>query len=122
MLKNFLIIFSSLLLSFSSLSQKGNLSGQINDLEKNNVQNTVIALLTLKDSILYKYTRSDKEGKFLIKDIKSGKYILTTSNSKYADYVDDIDIKENENKLGTIDLISKSKLLQEVNIKGSTTI
>ena len=119
MLKNFLIIFSSLLLSFSSLSQKGNLSGQINDLEKNNVQNTVIALLTLKDSILYKYTRSDKEGKFLIKDIKSGKYILTTSNSKYADYVDDIDIKENENKLGTIDLISKSKLLQEVNIKSS---
>lgn len=116
---NFLIV-ALLLFSFSSFSQKGSLSGQVSDLEKKPVQNTVIALLKPKDSILYLFTRSDKEGNFLIKDINSGKYILTTSHSKFADYVDDIEIKENENKLGTIVLISKSKLLEEVLIKGGS--
>ena len=65
---NFLIV-ALLLFSISSFSQKGSLSGVVNDLEKNPIENTVITLLTTKDSILYRFTRSDKEGKFLIKDI-----------------------------------------------------
>lgn len=113
----FIVIF---FVSQFSFSQKGTLSGVVNDMDKNPIQNSVIALLTPKDSILYRFTRSDKEGKYLIKDIKSGKYILTTSHSKYADYVEDIEIKENENKLVSIGIISKSKLLEEVIIKGGS--
>ena len=117
-----------LILSFSVFSQKANVSGNITDENKIPVYNSVIALLTPKDSILYKFTRSDKSGKFDFKNIKTGKYVLMTSHSQYADYVDEIIIKENENNLDAIALISKSKLLQEViiktgsiRIKGDTT-
>ena len=116
---NFLII-AFLLFSFSSFSQKGTLSGTINDLEKNAVQNTVIALLTPKDSILHRFTRSDKEGKFVIKNIKFGKYIVSTSHNQFVDYVDEIDIKETQTNLGTIGIINKSKFLREVIVKGGS--
>ncbi len=61
----------------SSLAQLSKVSGSVNDPnEKRPVENTVIALLTFKDSILYKFTRSDAEGRYTIKDIKPGSYIL----------------------------------------------
>lgn len=85
------------LFSFSAFSQKVNLSGVLTDgNEKTPVYNSVVALLTPIDSILYKFTRSDKEGKFNIKNVKAGNYILMTAHSQYADYVDSITVKENE--------------------------
>ncbi|MES2240854.1 MAG: outer membrane beta-barrel protein [Bacteroidota bacterium] len=117
------------LFSFSAFSQKANLSGVITDgNEKKVVYNSVIALLTPIDSILYKFTRSDKEGKFNFKNVKPGNYILMTSHSQYADYVDAINVTENLKNLGTINLRSKIELLREVviktgsiRIKGDTT-
>jgi hypothetical protein len=106
------------LLSFSSFSQKANLSGILTDDSGTTpIYNSVIALLTPKDSILYKFTRSDKEGKFNIKNIKAGPYILMTTHSQYADYLDSIMIKDNENNIGIIPLINKMKLLKEIIIK-----
>ncbi|MEO7978838.1 TonB-dependent receptor [Flavobacterium sp.] len=106
------------LFSFSSFSQKTNLSGILTDeSEKTPIYNSVVALLTPKDSILYKFTRSDKEGKFNIKNIKAGNYILMTTHSQYADYLDSILLEEGEKNIGTIALISKMKLLKEIIIK-----
>ncbi len=117
------------LFSFSSFSQKANLSGVLTDGSENTpIYNSVVALLTPKDSILYKFTRSDKEGKFNIRNIKAGNYILMTTHSQYADYLDSITINDGDNNLGTITLISKMKLLKEIiiktgsiRIKGDTT-
>ena len=106
------------LFSFSSFSQKANLSGVLSDGGENTpIYNSVVALLTPKDSILYKFTRSDKEGKFNIRNIKAGNYILMTTHSQYADYLDSITINDGDNNLGTITLISKMKLLKEIIIK-----
>jgi hypothetical protein len=128
-MQKIILVFAILTISVSVYSQKANLTGNVNDEgTKMPIVNSVVALLTPKDSILYKFTRSDKEGKFDFKNIKTGKFILMTSHNQYADYVDEIIISENENKLGTIGLINKSKLLQEViiktgsiRIKGDTT-
>jgi len=96
------------LFSFSSFSQKANLSGVLTDGGENTpIYNSVVALLTPKDSILYKFTRSDKDGKFNIRNIKAGNYILMTTHSQYADYLDSITINDGENNMGTISLISK---------------
>ena len=120
MIKFNLLIIGLLLFSFSSFSQKGILSGTVNDLEKNPIQNVVISLLTQKDSILHRFTRSDIEGKFLVKNIKFGKYIVITSHNQFVDYVDEIEIKETQINLGTIGLINKSKFLREVIVKGGS--
>lgn len=117
------------LFSFSAFSQKTNLSGVLTDgSEKNPIYNSVVALLTPKDSILYKFTRSDKEGKFNLKNVIAGNYILMTAHSQYADYVDAITVEEGEKKMGTIALMSKINALREViiktgsiRIKGDTT-
>lgn len=45
---------------------------------------------------------------------------MSISNSLFADYVDEVEIKENENNLETIGLFSKSKLIEEVIIKGGS--
>ncbi|CAD0006267.1 TonB-dependent receptor [Flavobacterium salmonis] len=106
------------LFSFSSFSQKTNLSGILTDeSEKTPIYNSVVALLTPKDSILYRFTRSDKEGKFNIKNIEAGNYILMTTHSQYADYLDAITLEDGEKNIGTIALISKMKLLKEIIIK-----
>ncbi|MFV8269061.1 outer membrane beta-barrel protein [Flavobacterium sp. GT2N3] len=117
------------LFSFSAFSQKTNLSGLLTDGSENKpIYNSVVALLTPKDSILYKFTRSDKEGNFNFKNVKAGNYILMTAHSQYADYVDAIIVEEDEKKMGTIALMSKINALREViiktgsiKIKGDTT-
>ncbi len=120
-----------LCLSASAFSQTITLTGNINDnTEKKPVKNAVIALLTPKDSILYKFTRSDANGNFTLQNVKPGNYIIMTTHPYYADYLDNRIINDTETKLGTIGVISKSKLLQEViiktgsaiKIKGDTTI
>ncbi len=127
MLKNTFVIVV-LLFFYSGFSQKTNLTGNLSDEEKKPIYNAVIALLTPKDSILYKFTRSDKEGKFEFKNVKNNKFVLMTSHYQYADYLDDITVDENHKNLGTISLLSKGKLLREViiktgsiRIKGDTT-
>lgn len=115
--------------TFTAFAQKSKVSGTLTaGSEKTPIYNSVIALLTPVDSVLYKFTRSDKDGKFLMNNVKPGSYILMTSHSQYADYLDDITLTETDRDLGNINLMSKMELLREVviktgsiKIKGDTT-
>lgn len=120
-----------LLVSATAFSQNITLSGNVNDItEKKPVKNAVVALLTVKDSILYKFARTNADGSFAIKNVKPGNYILMTTHPYFADLVDNIEAKDAATNLGTLSVTSKSKLLQEVivksgnpiRIKGDTTI
>jgi hypothetical protein len=127
--KTSLLIAILSLFSFSVFAQKANVSGVLTDgSEKTPVYNSVVALLTPKDSILYTFTRSDKKGNFDLKNVKAGNYIVMTSHRQYADYLDDITVSETAKNLGTIALVSKINALREViiktgsiRIKGDTT-
>jgi hypothetical protein len=99
--------------------------------EKKSITNAVILLLTEKDSLIHRFTRSGKDGSFYIRNVVPGNYILMTTHPYYADYVDNIAIQNTPNvNLGSLPITSKSKLLQEVivksgspiKIKGDTTI
>lgn len=115
--------------SFSAFSQKANIAGVLTDgSEKTPVFNSVVALLTPVDSILYKFTRSDKKGNFQFKNVKTGNYIVMTAHNQYADYLDAITVNETDKDLGNIALLSKINALREVviktgsiRIKGDTT-
>ena len=122
MLKKFLLtLTTTVLIVLASNAQI--IQGALKDSsEKKNIPNAVIALLRTGDSILYKFTRSDKEGKFNLNNIKPGNYILLITHPNYADYVDDITIPSSGLQLKTISFIPKSKLLQEVIIRNKGAI
>ena len=116
------LLTSIFFLSSSSFAQLVKITGSLNDpYEKKPVHNAVIALLTPKDSILYKFIRSDTEGKYTFKDVKPGSYILMTTHPYFADVIEDVEIKSDID-LPSYALVSKAKLLQEVIVKTGSPI
>ncbi|MDQ6902807.1 MAG: TonB-dependent receptor family protein [Bacteroidota bacterium] len=129
-MKKLSILFIAVILFNSSFAQLAKVTGSVHDPNEDKpVQNAVISLLTPKDSILYKFTRTNAAGKFTLNNVQPGKYILMTTHPYFADLLDNIDVK-NTMEIPELSLISKTKLLQEVivktgegfRIKGDTTI
>src|SRR6186713_945351 len=120
-------IISGLLLLFiasSAFSQTQTLKGTLKDTSENRgLANTVISVLTKKDSVLVKFTRADKDGNFQIEGLKEGNYILLVTHPYMGDYFDNIEIKTSStNDLGNVHLTPKSKLLAEVIVKSGSPI
>jgi len=116
-----------------SYAQTASVKGVIRDTSsKENLGNTTIALLRAKDSILLKFTRSDAKGNFELKHLDTGKYVLLITYPGYADYVENLQLKDSTAKIdmGTVPIILKANLLKEVivrqtisaiKVKGDTT-
>jgi len=127
------VFFSFLFIVFASYNGFGQISdikGKLTDSSSNLlVSNAVVSVLRQQDSVLIKFSRSDKNGNFQIQNLDSGKYIILVSYPKYGDYVDLFNLKKGEDfNFNTIYLTQKAKLLQEiiirqsaVRIKGDTT-
>jgi len=113
-----------LFVASSAYSQSQILKGAIKDTSENrNIINTVISVLSKKDSVLIKFTRADKNGNFQIQGIKEGSYILMITHPYMGDYFDTIDVKANTAlDLGSVHLTPKSKLLAEVIVKSGSPI
>lgn len=110
-----------LLLAHSATAQT--ISGKIFDsTNKINISNAVVAVLKPVDSVLLKFTRTNKEGIFDLKNVPEGKYILMITHPLFADYVDDITTTAAGLQLNTVSFIPKSKLLQEVIVKSGSPI
>ncbi len=131
-------MFKKIVLSVSCLfilqflfSQSIEFTGKIEDTTAHtNVKNAVVALLSTKDSILKKFTRTDANGSFNINNVVPGNYILMVLHPIFADYVEDLEVNNTNRSTGSIALTPKSKLLEAVilksgsriRIKGDTTI
>ena len=120
-------LISGLLLLFiasSAFSQSQTLKGTLKDTSENrSLANTVISVLTIKDSVLVKFARADKDGNFKIQGLKEGSYILMVTHPYMGDYFDNIEVKAAApTDLGNVHLTPKSKLLSEVIIKSGTPI
>ncbi|MEZ2440499.1 outer membrane beta-barrel protein [Chitinophaga sp. RCC_12] len=108
-----------MVLTHCCLAQQATVKGIVSD-TLNHVQlsNTVVALLQAKDSILYKFTRSDEKGHFELTHLQSGKYLLLISYPAFADYVEPLTLSDTSAvQLDNIMLTLKSRLLQEVVIQ-----
>lgn len=99
--------------------QNGTVKGTVTDtLNKQNLSNAVVSVLRAKDSVLVKFTRTNKEGNFNLPNIAVGKYIVMVSYPAYADYIDIISVTEGSmTDLGKVPVITKATLLQEVIVK-----
>ncbi len=119
------ITFIILLLSAAAITkaQTIKVSGTIKaDEAKTSVQNAVVVLLSPKDSVLKAFTRVKADGSFSFANIEPSKYILSVSHPIFGDYVDDIELSKAIEKIPTITLVPKSKLLTEVIIKSGSPI
>lgn len=113
-----------ILFAHIALAQTGNVKGSVLDNTDNkNLQNTVISLLRTEDSVLVKFSRADRTGKFSLPNIKEGEYILMITHPYLGDYFDKTAVKAGaDTDLGVISMIPKSKLLAEVIVKSGSPI
>jgi hypothetical protein len=114
----------------AAYSQKGSISGTLKDTTTHlNMKNAVVALLTLKDTIIVGFDRAKDDGSYNLKNIEPGKYILMVTHPQFADFVDDVNITAGEQKIPAISVTPKSKLMETViinsryamRVKGDTT-
>ena len=127
------LLLSSLLVLLASIgfAQQVKVSGSVKDVSVGlKVKNAVVALLTPKDSILKVFTRVKEDGSYVLENVNPGKYIFSVSHPSFGEYIEDIEVKNENTTMPTVALTSKMKLLEAVivksgnpiRIKGDTTI
>ena len=109
------------LVSFNVSAQGFILKGTVRDtVDKKVLKNASIVLLNLKDSVLYKTTRTQDDGHFDLSEVNKGSYILMIAYPQYADYLEKIELNESVD-LNIIPLNTKVHLLKEVIIKNTVS-
>src|SRR4030095_5195518 len=110
------VIALLLIFSLSVIAQTGSIKGQVRDTsEKKPLANSSVSILRKTDSVLVTYTRTKEDGTYSFKNIKPGSYLLLITYPKFADYIEEIDVKDDQSiSLATTNLIRKSELLKEV--------
>lgn len=122
-LKFILIVFSAILITQASAQVTYKISGKIIDTtEKKSLENANIVLLNAADSVMIKSIRTDKEGKFSLNDVSNGKYIIMVSYPKYADFIDKIEVINQDKELSIIPLVTSFFLMKEIVIKNAAAI
>jgi hypothetical protein len=118
------LFFGFLLLGIVQVSlAQSSLKGKVADtLDRKNLQNAVVSLLTKSDSTLRYFTRTSKNGDFQIQHVFPDNYILLVTFPGFADFADFIEIKNAETDLGIIALTLKAKLLDAVIIKSAGAV
>src|SRR3569833_2189967 len=114
------LLFSAGAFAQNNYSAKGVAADSV---ERVKLHNTSIAILDAKDSILVKYTRAGADGSFNISGLNKGKYILLASYPNYADYTEafSLDSAHQVHNFGNLNMSPKSRLLQEVIVKGTAS-
>lgn len=108
---------------FIAKAQQPSVTGKIMDtLEKKPLTNAVVSLLKKSDSTLLQFSRSNARGEFVLPHVNSGKYVMLVTFPKFADFVEDIEVKDQSIELGTIALTQKAQLLKEVVVRGNAAI
>ena len=122
-MRKFLLAIFLLGMSCFGYSQTATLKGKIVDtLEKKQLPNAVITLLHKKDSTLYRFTRTGKDGSFQLSRIDTGKYVLLITYPKFADFAEEIHLNSTIKDLGSLPLTQKSALLAAVIIRNTSPI
>lgn len=105
-------------------AQTTNIKGTLIDSsDGKSLQNTVVTLISDKDSLLVDFTRAGAGGEFQLNAADTGSYILLVTHPYFADYTDKLQLHPGKPlNLGFINMLSKSKLLEEVVVKGGAPI
>ncbi|HFA51347.1 MAG TPA: TonB-dependent receptor [Bacteroidetes bacterium] len=114
------LFFSILFFSTNIFSQKNSLSGAVTDSTGIGLPAASLALMQAKDSVLVSFGITDNEGRFELKKIPAGEYLLQVTYIGYETYWQLVHISENTGKLniGRIIIAPASKTLIEAEVIG----
>ena len=115
-MKNLLLTGILLPLCVSLFAQ---ISGTITDtINKQKLEHSSVLLLHAKDSVLYRFTRSDAQGNFIFNKADTDHYILLVTQNAYADFVDNITVTDSSAiNIGNISMTLKANILKEVVVR-----
>ncbi len=107
-----------------SQAQQASIRGVITDTSnQKKLENAVISLLKKSDSVLVTFTRSNKDGAFILEKLPAGEFVMLISYPSFADFVDPIKLEPNSAlEIGDINLTLKSVLLKEIVIRQNATM
>jgi Outer membrane protein beta-barrel family len=123
----YIILFWAFLIFFElGVSAQNNYSikGTITDtVEKVKLVTSAVTILQANDSILVKFGYVKADGSFMLDGLPGGQYILLVAYPDYADYVETfrLDSANPSHNFGNIPMTPKSRLLQEVIVKGTAS-
>lgn len=105
------------LLFLTSNAQKSLIRGSVSDtVNKKQLASASIFLLRKADSVLVTSSRAAQDGGFSL-EAQPGKYLFNATYPGFADFSDSITVTDQQLDLGTIYLIPRSKLLEEIIIR-----
>jgi sulfur carrier protein ThiS len=117
MLKPILTTLFLLTFFLAAHAQKKTITGQITDTtEKRTLHFASVTLLRKSDSTLVSYTRTGKDGKFVLPGTDTGRYVILVTYPKFADYMDDLTVN-GDAEIPSINMTPASKILDAVFIK-----
>ncbi len=104
------------LVSFTTFGQKFQVTGTLKDSLNQVVDGATVVLLKSTDSTLVKFALTDVEGKFKLKDVDLGKYIMQMSHLGYNTFNKTLEVVGPNSTIdvGELKMYSSSKDLQEV--------
>ncbi len=103
--------------SLIAVAQYGTIKGTVTDtVIMMGKPMAVTSVSRVSDSVLVRFARSGKDGRFLLQQVPYGTYRLSISFPGYADYTDQVVLTQEKPNLdlGDIQLFNKSKYLKEV--------
>lgn len=114
-----LVAFVLCITHLSTTAQVGHtLTGTIIDtVDQQSMQYSPVSILRATDSILVKFGRAGKDGRFHISGLETGVYLLWITNPDYADYLQPFTLDSTTTAprdFGSINMMPKSYLLEEV--------
>ena len=107
----FLLLFFCTSLSYAQTSIKGKV---IDRGENKPLFNASVILLTVQDSILKVFTRTNEEGNFNIQPLEKGAYRVLVTYPKFELYSDIINVDDTKIDLHDIKISSRANVLEEV--------
>lgn len=120
----YLTLVLLLVFAVSAYSQTSGIKGTLVDSAENkSLQNTVVALLNAKDSVLVDFARAGAAGEFQFNVSDTGSYVILVTHPYFADFSEAIKMKPGSPaNMGIINLVSKAKLLEEVIVKANKSM
>ena len=114
------IFFGVVALGQNNYSVKGTVSDTV---EKVKLVTSAVSILQSNDSILVKFSYVKADGSFMLNGLPRGQYILLVSYPDYADYAESfrLDSANPSHDFSNISMTPKSRLLQEVIVKGEAS-